>query len=112
MVEQQLYTNIEALVLQYLIKKQVPFQFQTSLSGGFYELGGAVVDFILTEHQIALRIHGEYWHSGVEKTGSDIIQKETLSNMGYTVVDLWSTDLENRLEETMRLALEGREILR
>ena len=111
MVEQQLYTNLEALVLEYLIHRQVEFQFQTSLSGGFYELGGAVVDFIIPEGNLAWRIMGEYWHAGVEKTGSDILQKEMLSNLGYTVVDLLGQNLLNRLEETMAKALKGEEML-
>ena len=109
---EQLYTDIEKLVLQWLINHQINFQFQTSLSGGFYELGGSVVDFLLPDQRLAWRVHGEYWHRGVSVEGRDLIQKETLSAMGLTIVDLWGSDIQNRLEETMRLALLGQEVLK
>ena len=107
---EEIYTDIEKIVLQYLINHRIVFQFATSLRGGFFELGGAVVDF-LVEPNLAWRIMGEYWHRGVIPEGKDLIQREMLTGLGYVVVDLWSDDLTDRLEETMRLALEGREML-
>ena len=105
-------SNIEEIVFRWLTKRKISFEFQTSLSGGIFELGGAVVDFLLRERGLAWRVMGEYYHRGVEKTGSDIIQKEMLSALGWQVCDLWSDDLLNQLEETMQLALQGREMLR
>jgi len=103
-------TNIEILVYNWLTRRNIQFSFQSSLMGGYFELGGAVVDFII-EGGIALRLFGEYWHRGVEKEGSDLIQKEMLTGMGYTVVDIWAQDLETRLDETMNLAVQGIEVL-
>ena len=108
---QPVMTEPEAIVYRWLIKKNIQFAFQTSLAGGFYELGGAVVDFILTELNIALRVQGTYWHEGVAKKGMDDIQREMLEGIGFTVVDVWEDDLENRLEETMTLAVQGQEVL-
>ena len=105
-------TEPEAMVMGWLTQRKIPFSFQTSLAGGFYELGGAVVDFILDELSIALRVMGEYWHKGIEKTGTDMLQKEMLTAMGYTVVDLLESDIQERLDETLRLALTGQEVLR
>ena len=105
-------SNLEALVYHWLVQRNILFDFQSSLMGGHFALGGAVVDFILVENNIALRVAGEYWHKGVEKTGSDIIQREQLVAMGYTVVDLLADDLENRLNETLTLALQGQEMLK
>ena len=107
---EQTYTDIEKLVLEWLISHRIIFQFATSLAGGFYELGGAVVDF-LVEPNLAWRVMGEYWHRGVEKTGSDLIQREQLEALGYTVVNLWEADLKERLNETLTKALEGEEVL-
>ena len=104
-------TDLELMVIEWLDRRGIMYAFQSSLAGGYYQLGGAVVDFIV-EPNLAWRIFGEYWHSGVEKTGSDIIQKEQLTALGYTVIDLWEDDLRNRLDETLRLALEGQEVLR
>ena len=108
----EIATDLERIVYNFLIRRNIPFDFQTSLRGGFYQLGGAVVDFILRENNIALRVFGEYWHRGIIKEGSDTIQREMLSELGYTVVDLWASDLENRPEQTLRLALQGQEMLR
>ena len=109
MLEQPM-SDLEALVYNFLVRRNIPFDFQTSLAGGFYSLGGAVVDFIIRD--LAWRVMGEYFHKGVEKTGSDIIQREQLVAMGYTVVDLLADDLENRLNETLTLALQGQEMLK
>ena len=109
MLEQPM-SDLEALVYNFLVRRNIPFDFQTSLAGGFYSLGGAVVDFIIGD--LAWRVMGEYFHKGVEKTGSDIIQREQLMAMGYTVVDLLADDLENRLNETLTLALQGQEMLK
>ena len=105
-------TDIETIVYQWLTRRNIEFQFQTSLRGGFFALGGAVVDFLLDDLNIAIRVFGEYWHRGVTKEGSDILQREMLGELGWTVVDLWSDDIESKLEETMRLALMGQEVLR
>ena len=112
MVTQLVATEPERIVMDYLKRNKIDFQFQTSLAGGFYSLGGAVVDF-LVEPNLAWRVMGLYWHRGVSKSGADTIQKEMLMSLGYVVVDLWESDLKDpaRLEQTMRLALQGIEML-
>jgi very-short-patch-repair endonuclease len=105
-------TDIELVVISWLDKNNINYQFQSIFLGGFYQLGGAVVDFILSDKNIALRVMGEYWHRGVVPEGRDIIQREMLTSLGFIVVDLWSTDLEDNLEETMRKAILGEEMLR
>ena len=104
-------TDIEAIVVRWLTARKIQYQFQTSLAGGFYELGGAVCDIIIPERRLAWRIFGEYWHRGVVPEGADVIQRELLEGLGYTVVDLWGDDIENRLNETLTKALRGEEML-
>lgn len=104
-------TDIEQIVYNYLVKRKIVFEFATSLAGGFFELGGAVVDFILPNRNLAWRVFGEYWHRGVEKSGSDAIQRELLEGIGWTVVDLWGDDIQNRLNETLTKALRGEQML-
>uniref|UniRef100_A0A6M3L3G1 DUF559 domain-containing protein n=1 Tax=viral metagenome TaxID=1070528 RepID=A0A6M3L3G1_9ZZZZ len=106
----QAMSDIEAIVYDYLTRRGINFRFQTSLAGGFYELGGSVVDF-LVEPNLAWRVMGEYYHRGVIPEGKDIIQKEMLTGLGYIVIDLWGDDIKDRLEQTMRLALQGQEML-
>ena len=104
-------TEPEMIVMRWLDRRKINYDFQTSLAGGHFELGGSVLDFILTDLHIGLRVQSLYWHEGVAKKGMDDIQRETLEAMGLTVVDIWQNDLEQRLEETMRLAIQGQEVL-
>ena len=104
-------SDLERIVIYWLDRNNINYDFQTSFGGGHYQLGGSVVDFIIPDRMLAWRVQGEYWHSGVEKTGSDITQKEILASAGYTVVDLQADDLLNRTEQTLRLALQGEEML-
>jgi|TARA_Y100000310_G_C20699531_1_gene828418 very-short-patch-repair endonuclease len=108
----QVVTDIEAIVIEWLEQRKISYQFQTSLGGGIFELGGAVVDIILPDLRIAIRIHGEYWHQGIAQRGQDIAQRELLEGMGWVVVDIWGSDVENKLNETMTKALRGEEMLR
>jgi very-short-patch-repair endonuclease len=102
----------EVIVYNWLTKRNIEFKFQSVFAGGIWEFGGAVVDFVLTERMIALRVQGIYWHQGVSKKGSDDIQRETIESYGYTVVDVWEDDIENRLDETMNKAIRGEEMVR
>lgn len=104
-------TDLEAIVYNFLIRHNIDFQFQSSLAGGYYSLGGAVVDFLLPNRLLAWRVHSEYWHTGVEIEAHDLIQKELLSGLGWKVIDLWQDDLEERLNETLTKALRGEEML-
>lgn len=112
-VDELVATNIEEIVAQWLNRKGIEYQFQTSLMGGFYELGGAVVDFLFPDRRLAWRVMGEYYHQGVQKRGSDLLQKELLSQQGWVVVDIWGNDILdiNRRDQALNLALVGQEML-
>ena len=105
-------SDLEIIVMRWLGARNIEYRFQTSLRGGFFALGGAVVDFLLDERGLAWRVQGEYYHRGVTKEGSDLLQKEMLTELGWIVVDLWGDDILERTEETLSLALEGQEVLR
>ena len=80
---------------------------------GIAEAGSATIDFILTERNIVLRVMGSYWHSGLKAEARDDFGKEQLINRGYQVVDLWEERLDDdNIDNTMRLALEGIEVIR
>ena len=107
-------TDIEQIAYDWMVRRGINFQFSSSIAGGFFELGGAVVDFILPDRRIAIRVMGVYWHRGVEVEGHDMIQREMLVARGYIVVDIWGDDLRDptRRDETMRKAMRGEEMLR
>lgn len=109
---ERMATDLEALVIAWLDKRKIAYEFQSSLAGGWYQLGGAVCDFLFPTRLLAWRVHGEYWHTGVEIEAHDLIQKELLSGLGWKVIDLWGSDLEERLNETLTKALRGEEMLK
>ena len=111
MTTQLIMSDIEKIVYDYLIRRGIQFRFQTAFAGGHFELGGTVVDFLLDDLNLAWRVQGEYYHRGVSVEGKDEIQKEMLTALGWVVVDLWSDDIFNQLEETMMKALRGEEML-
>ena len=112
MAEEKARTDLEALVENWLIRHKIIYEFQSSLMGGFYELGGSVVDFLLRPRGLAFRVQGEYYHQRVGQQGRDMIQKELLSGLGWTVIDLWGDDIKSRLNETIQKALLGQEMLK
>ena len=108
-------SNLEIMVYDWLVKhgfrEGIDFEFQSQLIGGAARmLGDAIADFQLFKEMIILRVQGEYWHSSTNEMARDSIQKERLTGMGYTVVDIWEQDLVDRLNETMQNAIEGTEI--
>ena len=105
-------TDLEAIVVRWLDRHKIDYQFQSSLMGGYYELGGSVVDILLPARGLAWRIQGEYWHQRVSQVGRDMVQKELLSGLGWQVIDIWGRDVHNRLNETMTKALRGEEMLK
>lgn len=101
-------TAPEINVSAWLTKKKIPFNFQSQLIGGYSQtLGDDKVVFELYELMTLFRIQGE----NKEAEGKDLIQKERLKGMGYTVVDLWEKDLTStKLDYTLNEAIQGREI--
>ena len=106
-----LLNNLERIVYNWLIKHSILFTAQAPMFGAG-ELGSATVDFILTERNIVLRIMGGYWHSGLETNARDLLGKEKLAEVGYTVVDVREENLTaGKIDNTMELAISGQEAL-
>ena len=108
----------ELLVYAWLTEKKIPFDFQSSMFGGRTFRGGAVPDFVLKHlsQVIVVRVQGEYWHA---RTGEDD-RAEKVRLLGASwqgrriarVVDVWESDVLDRLERTMEAAVAGREVRR
>ena len=103
-------TSIETTVSDWLLKKTIDFNFQSQLMGGFYnQFGDEKVNFELPDPNILLRIQGV----NAQKTnlsGKDVINKERLIGLGYTVVDCWESDIKDNKEFTLSEAMKGKEI--
>jgi len=108
--ERVMASNLEILVLDWLDKRGIVYDFQSSLLGGRVEFGGMVIDIILPESGIAMRIMGEYYHSGVIQEAKDREQRSMLEGLGYRVVDLQEADLTTNLDAVMEKAIMGDEM--
>jgi len=113
MVNEIITSDIERIVLAWLDKRHIIYEFQSSQMGGRYELGGSIVDVLIHELNLAWRIHGDYWHKPIAKRATDEVQREILESQGWTVVDIWGSDLETpeEVNSTLEKALLGQEVL-
>ena len=106
-------SELEKKVYNWLTKREIPFTTQEPMFGVAGELGSAVVDFVIEERNLVLRVMGSYYHSTIEAKARDEFGKEQLINRGYIVVDLREEDLsDERITRTLEMALEGQEALR
>jgi len=110
--DSEFLSELEKKVHNWLTKNNIPFTTQQPMFG-VSEIGSAVVDFILGESNLVLRVMGTYWHRTPEANARDEFGKERLMNQGYTVVDLHEENLtDDKIKNTMQLALQGQEMLR
>ena len=106
-------SELEKKVWDWLAKNKIPFDTEQTMLAPARELGSAIVDFIIPDRNLILRVLGSYWHSTLEAMARDEFSKERLLNQGYIVVDLHEETLtKEKIEATMRLALQGQESLR
>jgi len=111
--EYEFLSNLERKVWDWLVKNKIPFDTEQTMLAPAREMGSAIVDFILPDRNIILRVMGSYWHSTLESKARDEFAKERLLNQGYIVIDLHEKNLtDEKIEETMRKAIEGQEALR
>ena len=109
----QFLSSLERKVWDWLAKNNISFDTERTFLAEAGELGSARVDFVIPDRNLLLRVMGSYWHSGLEAEARDRLGKEGLMAQGWIVVDLWEDDLtDEKIERTMRLAIEGREVIR
>ena len=106
-------SDLEWLVADWLTRHRVPFQYQAPYLGGRTSLGGQVVDFVIEDRQppLLLGVQGEYWHYGTTaQAGRSLLAKIALQAQGFVVVYVKGIDLENRIDFTLRSAMEGHQL--
>jgi hypothetical protein len=94
-----------------LDKLKIAYEYQVAYFGGRLQLGGAVVDFYLTDVNIVIRIQGMYWHyySDTTKMYSDQIQKMALEGRGIIVIDIDEDKILKSPIYYVKEAYEGRD---
>lgn len=106
----------EALVYDWLTKKKIPFEFQSSFFGGRIFRGGLVNDFALfhlSQGVMIWRIQGEYYHSPTKEKDEANKQRLLMSRVKnqkvVAVVDLWERSIYKGVNSVCQDALSGRE---
>lgn len=106
-------SSLEKKVWDWLVKNDIPFDTERVMLAPSRELGSAVVDFVIPDRNLLLRVMGSFWHSTLQSQARDEFGKERLIAQGWNVVDLWEEMLEDdQIETTMKLALDGIERFR
>lgn len=108
----------ELVVMDWLQSNKYHYIYQGMLYGGRASAGGLLPDFVVQSNGaqgMALQVQGDYWHGkrSVEKQFQDAA--DNLRLVGQTVggiriskvVGVWESDLYNRRETAMRMALAG-----
>lgn len=117
-------TKPEWLVYQWLVRRGlepgIDFKYQVSVQGGRRKLFGAVADFIINAGPwspltMVWRIQTYYWHfsQGPEVIANDLQQRLRLEQAGWTVIDVFDLDLEDRNQRdvVLQAALDGVELI-
>jgi very-short-patch-repair endonuclease len=83
--------------------------------GGRLQLGGVVADFLFQQPQwvptMVWRVQGEYFHYATsEKQVQDLLQRITLEDRGFRVVDILAHDVLTNREEVLQAALGGQQL--
>jgi hypothetical protein len=109
-------TSPELLVYDWLTRRRLQFQFQSSLFGGRKIRGGLVADFVvwIGANPMAWRVQGEHWHSSAADKAHDKANRYRLLRSSYlgrrfiAVVDLWELDIYRACNRVCEDATRGR----
>jgi very-short-patch-repair endonuclease len=83
--------------------------------GGRLRLGGVVADFLFSSPEwvptMVWRVQGEYFHFvSSEKQVKDLLQRITLEDKGFRVVDILANDILMNRNEVLTAALGGQQL--
>jgi hypothetical protein len=109
-------TSPELLVYDWLYRRRLQFEFQSSLFGGRKIRGGLVCDFVvwMGTSPMAWRVQGEHWHSSAADKAHDKANRYRLLRSSYmgrhfiAVVDLWELDIYRACNRVCEDATRGR----
>jgi len=67
----------------------------------------AIVDFAYPDVRLAIEVDGYRWHSGKAQWQHDLSRRNTLTALGWRVIHVTSSDLEQRPAEVARMIAEA-----
>lgn len=92
----------ERRLATYLQKKGIPFSVQVSYAHGRDQPGGAVVDFIIPSHKLAVRVQSVYFHNKEGVPVRDDLEKLMLMLKGLQVRDIWEDAIKRDVDQAWR----------
>ncbi len=108
-------SDLEFIIIDYLTRKKGwrmgrEFEYQSALFGGRTKFGGFVVDFFVRPN-LVLQPQGERWHLQAPADRARLrLEAMMLTARGLTVVYLWESDLLQRPDYAIELALRGQQL--
>jgi len=83
----------ERIVYKELLKRKIPFDFQSSLVGPRRQAGAIIADFLLLDRPTLIWCQGSIWHRGISAETRDILQIDQLTYQGYETLQIWDYTL-------------------
>lgn len=100
-------SKVESRMAKALTRRGIAWIPQVSVAGGRAIAGGSVVDFVLPQHGIYIRVQGDYWHGTTEAKAKDDLQKTLIEGearrRGQTirVVDIWENEIMRNADRAL-----------
>lgn len=88
--------------MRLLLKAKLPLpssQYKIRGEGRFL----ARVDFAYPDARLAIEVDGYRWHSGRQRWQRDLARRNVLTTLGWRVIHMTSTDLDERSGEIVAL---------
>ncbi len=101
----------ERMVYGWLVRHDMPFQYQVSVLGGRQVPGGAVLDFVIYARDVPIVVRLQsYWHQNAEQQWRDSIQLSMLTELGMVVedVDEYEVNTVEKVDRKMQEVIFGR----
>lgn len=87
---EQVYGSLEERILyKELMKRQIPFDFQSSMIGPRRVAGAIISDFLLLDRPVVIWVNGGIWHRGISAETRDTLQIDQLAFMGFESLQIW-----------------------
>lgn len=84
----------ERIFYKELLKRRIPFDFQSSMVGPRFELGTIISDFVLLDRPLIVSVMGNVWHRGLDAEARDVLQNDVLNQLGWEVYTIQDVEIE------------------
>ncbi len=97
----------ELSIARELERMGLAYEFQTSFMGGRMVAGGLVADFYLPNYSLIISVLGEYFHYGLQRTASDVLQALGMNSQGISTIFIDESDALKNPRYYIQEALRG-----